>query len=230
MAKFALRALPIAVLILTAPLTWADDLPANTVRIGEYWIFYRVHADDLSGPFTPPGTGLDVKNTQTPYVAYLRRLSSHFSVEIAGGVPPLTKSVGKGPATLGSVPYNGQEISTARWLAPTALLEYSFLDDSSALRPYLGVGVNYTAFYDRDSTAAGNAAAGGPTRIELPSSFGPAATAGVTYQLSHRWNLSASYSVTRVRSRLAAITGDVVRTSQISFNPSALVVAAGYSF
>ncbi|MFI4895617.1 MAG: OmpW family protein [Steroidobacterales bacterium] len=233
MTKFALRALPVALLSLTASLACADPIPDNTVRLGEYWVFYHATASDLSGPFIPPGEDLNVsvKNVQTPYVAYLRQLSTHFTVELAFGVPPLTKTYGKGPATLaGTVPYNGQELSSARWVAPTLLIEYVFFDESYALRPYIGAGVNYTGFIDRNSTPAGDAASGGPTRIELPSSVGPAGTVGLTYRLPHNWSLMASYSVTRVTTHLSAITAGVVRTTDISFGPQAFVAAVGYSF
>jgi outer membrane protein len=231
MAKSTLRFLCIALPMLAASSAWADEgIASNTVAIGAYIIHYDVHASDLSGPFTPAGLGLDVKDTSTLYLAYMRRLSSHFSFELAGGVPPLTKSTGKGPAALGSVPFNGQVISTVRWLAPTALIRYSFFDETHMIRPYLGVGVNYVDFYDRNSTVAGNAGGGGPTRIELSSSLGPAGTVGVNVALPHHWGVLASYSVSRVHSDLHAITGDVVRFSSISFNPSAAVVAISYSF
>ncbi|MFI4868114.1 MAG: OmpW family protein [Steroidobacterales bacterium] len=230
MTKFALRALPLGLLALTASIARADEIPNNTVRVGEYWVFYHVYADNISGPFVPPGLNLTVKNVQTPYLAYLRRLSTHFTVEFAFGVPPLTKTYGKGPATIGSVPYDGQQISSARWFAPSALMEYSFFDDSCKLRPYIGVGLNYVVFYDRNSTAAGNAAAGGPTSISLPNSIGPAATAGLNYQISRNWSVMASYSASRVQTQLTAHTGGVDRTSNISFGPQTFVVAAGFSF
>lgn len=230
MTKFALRALPVALLTLTASLARADQIPNNTVRIGEYWVFYHVSADDISGPYVPPGLNLDVGNVQTPYFAYLRRLSTHFTAELAFGIPPLTKTYGKGPATVGSIPYNGQEISTARWFAPTALIEYVFFDESHKLRPYIGVGVNYTKLYDRDSTAAGNALSGGPTSLSLPVSVGVAGTAGVSYRLPHNWSVMASYSASQVRSRLTADTAGVLRTTEISFGPQTLVIAAGFSF
>jgi hypothetical protein len=99
-----------------------------------------------------------------------------------------------------SVPYDGQVIATARWIAPTLLLEYQFLSENSRWRPYIGAGVNYTTFYDRDSTAAGNAASGGPTKLSLTPSWGPAVTAGV------------------------------IRTTRINFGPQALVLSVGYSF
>jgi outer membrane protein len=231
MIKSVLRALPVAAFLMGASICRADDaIPNNTVRIGEYWVFYHVYADNLSGPFVPTGANLSVKNVQTPYLAYLRRLAPNFAAEVAFGIPPLTKTYGKGPAAFGSVPYNGVEISSARWFAPTAFIEYVFLNESSPLRPYLGVGLNYVNFYDRNSTAAGNAAAGGPTAISLSNSIGPAATVGLHYQLSHNWSVVASYSAARVQTTLSAHTGGVVRTSDITFGPQTLVVAAGFSF
>lgn len=230
MTKFALRALPVALLSLTASLARADDIPNNTVRVGEYWVFYHVYADNVTGPYVPPGLGLNVKNVQTPYLAYLRRLSPNFAVELAFGIPPLTKTYGKGPAMVGSVPYNGQEISSARWLAPSLLMDYVFFDDSYKLRPYIGVGLNYVVLYDRNSTAAGNAVAGGPTSVSLSNSIGPAVNVGLNYQITRNWSVIASYSAARVQSQLDAHTGGVDRTSNISFGPQTFVVAAGFSF
>jgi outer membrane protein len=208
----------------------ADDVPANSARIGLYSVFYHVSADDLSGPYVPPGANIDAKNVETLYLAYVRRLSPHFDVELAVGYPPLQKTVGKGPATLGSVPYDGQVIATARWLAPTLLVEYMFLSENSKLRPYIGAGVNYTTFYDRDSTAQGNAASGGPTRLSLSPSVGAAGTAGLAYNIAGNWNLYASYSVSQVKTKLEADTAGVIRTTHISFGPQALVLSVGYSF
>jgi outer membrane protein len=178
----------------------------------------------------PPGVNLKLKDLFTPYFAYVRRLTGHVSVELAIGAPPVTKTVGKGPAQLGSVPYNGQVISTARWFAPTLLLQYNFLDESSPLRPYIGIGLNYTRFYDRISTPAGNAASGGPTSISLPTSVGPAGTVGLSYRITRHFSVYASYSISQVNTRLTADTAGVLRTAHIEFGPRAAVVAAGYSF
>src|SRR5581483_11710114 len=163
---------------------FAADVPDNTFRVGMYAIFYHVTATDIQGPFIPPGVNLnvDLKDTQTAYFAYIRRLNSFLDLELAFGVPPKTRTIGKGPATVGSVPYNGVEIATAKWLAPSALLEYKFLSEESAFRPYIGVGINYTTFYDRKVTPAGQQGIGGPTRLSLTSSVGPVGTVGLKYQ------------------------------------------------
>jgi len=230
MIKFAVRALPIALLSLAATLAQADDVYGNTVRVGEYWVYYHASADNISGPYVPPGLNVDVHNVETPYLAYLRRLSPHFTVELSFGIPPLTKTYGRGPATVGSVPYNGQYISSARWFAPSLLLEYNLFDETHKIRPYIGVGVNYTMFYSRQSTAAGNAASGGPTSIDLPTSIGPAGTIGVAYHITPRWSAMASFSAARVTTRLTANTAGLIRTSAINFGPETLVAAVGFSF
>ncbi|HEX4051908.1 MAG TPA: OmpW family outer membrane protein [Steroidobacteraceae bacterium] len=224
--------LPLA--LATAPSARADGAdelpPPNTVRVGLYDIMYHVNARDLSGPYVPAGVGLDVQDVQTVYLAYVREFFYHLDLELALGVPPLTKTVGRGPATLGSVPYNGAIISSARWFAPSLVANYVFLSPEHALRPYIGVGINYTSFYDRDSTASGDAASGGPTRLSLSSSVGPVGTVGVTYRIDRRWSLYASYSFSEVQTNLIANTAGVIRTTHVSFGPDALIVAAGFSF
>jgi outer membrane protein len=234
MTKFNLRtrtglaATAVAALLCGTP-ALADDNP-NSARIGLYSVFYHVKADDLSGPFVPPGANIGASNVETAYLAYVRTIIPHWDVELTLGYPPLQKTFGKGPATLGSVPYDGQVIATARWIAPTLLLEYVFLDEGSKLRPYIGAGVNYTTFYDRNSTAAGDAVSGGPTKLSLTPSVGWAATAGVAYHIANNWHMYASYSFSKVSTNLTADTAGVIRTTHIDFAPQALVVSVGYSF
>jgi outer membrane protein len=202
----------------------------NSFRLGSYAVFYHTDATDLKGPFVPAGVNFKAKDLETLYIGYVRTLPANFAVELAFGYPPLSKVEGRGPATVGSVPYNGQTVSSARWLSPTLLLEYNFLPVSSKLRPYIGVGVNYTAFYDRNSNAQGNAATGGPTRLSLTSSVGPAATLGLAWNVSGHWHLYTSYSISRVNTDLTTDTAGVERTAHIKFGPQAWVLSAGYSF
>jgi outer membrane protein len=222
--------LALAVALFSAVAAAEDAVPANTLRVGMYFVKYNASASDLSGPFTPPGINLRVDHVNTPYFAYLRRLSSDWELELAAGVPPTTHTRGVGPAYLGSVPFNGQEVATAKWFSPTVLIEYKFLDEHNKFWPYAGVGVNYTHFYERDSTAAGDAANGGPTRTYLSDSFGPAATAGLSYKFTDHINAIASYSVAQVNSEYNSVTAGISRRTEIHFNPATWVVAVGYSF
>jgi outer membrane protein len=209
--------------------TFADELP-NDVRLGFERVFYHTSADDITGPYVPAGVNLKAENLDTLYIGIVHHFPDNFAVELALGYPPLAKIKGSGPATVGSVPYDGQVISGARWISPTLLFEYNFLPYTAPVRPYLGVGVNYTTFYDRDPTAAGNAASGGPTRISLTSSVGPAVTGGLTFRISDRWQLHASYSWSQVKTHFTGDTDGFERTSHISFAPQVLVISGGFSF
>ncbi len=203
---------------------------SNSVRVGLYAVFYHTAADQVTGPFVPPGLTADVSNVQTLYLAYLRRLSPHFDLELTAGIPPTTDTIARGPATLGSVPWNGQVVGSVKWFAPTLLLEYKFCDESARLRPFVGAGLNFTHFYDRTINAAGNAALGGATSVTLRNSVGPAATIGATYRVWNHWSATASFSASQVQSTLEAKTAGLVRKSDVSFNPQVIVVSVGYSF
>jgi len=227
-------ALPMAaaasVALFCASTALADDAPNNSLRLGSYSVFYHTSADNIAGPYVPPGVNLESENLTTLYVGYIRHVWSRFDAELALGYPPLAKIKGVGPTTVGSVPYNNVEVSSARWIAPTLFIEYRLLSENYAWQPFIGVGVNYTTFYDRTTTAAGNAAFGGPTRLSLSASVGPAATVGVGYHVSGPWHVYASYSIAQVKSDLTANTAGVERTTHISFGPQVLILSLGYSF
>jgi len=209
--------------------TGAGDHP-NLVALGLYQVSFHVHADDIAGPYVPPGLNVRNPSVNTLYLAYMRRLSPHFDVELALGVPPLTRTVAKGPAQVGSVPYNGQTIATARWLAPSLLVKYYLFSPDTLFRPYLGVGVNYTRFYSRQVTAAGDEVSGGPTSLSLPVSVGPVGTVGVSWRALDRVVVNLSGSASWVNSRLTTDTAGILRTSHVEFNPRAIVLAVGYKF
>ena len=69
--------------------------PLNEFRAGLYYVTYHVDATDITGPYVPPGVGIDVNDVTTAYLAYVRTLSTHWALELALGWPPLTETVGQ---------------------------------------------------------------------------------------------------------------------------------------
>jgi outer membrane protein len=69
---------------------------------------------------------------------------------------------------------NGGYAATTKHLPPTLSLNYHF-DTGSKWKPYAGVGINYTKFFD-ESTPLGT--------ISLDDSWGVAVQAGLDYQIS----------------------------------------------
>ncbi|MBO6602925.1 MULTISPECIES: OmpW/AlkL family protein [Paracoccaceae] len=72
------------------------------------------------------------------------------------------------------------DVGTATHLPPTVSLNYHFANDS-AITPFVGAGVNYTAFLDVDAMGA---LAG--QVLDIDNSFGLALQAGIDYAVSDR--------------------------------------------
>ena len=228
--------LTVAIASFAAGMAYADDsVPFNEGwrgGIGGAYIHINSKADDFSGQFTPSGLGLEVHSTSTLFLSLSKRVSDHIDLELLGGMPPTHDVYAKGPA---QVPfptrnYDGVKIGSSKQLAPTFIVNYSFFDKGTAFRPYFGLGLNYTHFYDQKTTAAGDNINGGPTKIQNTDSIGPAGQIGLRYNFPSRWSLNASLTKAIVSSHLTATTGGVDRTTTIYFNPLVSVVSLEYAY
>lgn len=77
---------------------------------------------------------------------------------------------------------NGHDAGSVDHLPPTVSLQYHF-NSEGTVSPYLGAGVNYTLFFSEDP--AGPIAG---TDLELSSSFGLAAHAGLDFRINDKWS------------------------------------------
>ncbi|AUQ25472.1 outer membrane protein OmpW [Dickeya zeae] len=82
------------------------------------------------------------------------------------------------------------QIAEVKHLPPTLMAQYYFGQSTDSLRPYLGVGLNYTTFFDEKFNQTGQDA--GLTDLHLKSSWGVAAQAGLDYNLNKNWLLNMS--------------------------------------
>lgn len=221
MTQFALC----AALTLASFAAWGQQ---NTIKLGVAHLDIRSQADNLSSngpPFlTPQPAGLSVGDATTLLVSYIRKLDDHWDLDLEAGLPPSHDTNGVGTLAPFGV------ISKVKQAGPTLFVNYNFGAPDSKFRPFVGLGINYTHFYDGESTASGNLASGGPTKIELSDSWGPAAQIGASYQLAPNWSLIGSIAMAKVKSDLTATTGSIRRTTTIDFRPVVYTLAVGYSF
>lgn len=205
----------------------------NTFKLGIANVQPHSSTSDFSGPFTPGGISLEVRNKTTPLVSYTREINDQWDVELAIGIPPrhdIVLKVNNPNLPASAQALSGQVGATLRQVAPTLFVNYKFLDKTSTFRPYVGVGINYTQFDKASVTPTGNALNGGPSSISLEDSVGLALQAGVAYRLSDAWSVSASMATARVKSKITTNTLGIQRTADISFRPRVFTVAMGYSF
>lgn len=119
------------------------------------------------------------------------------------------------------------KIAETKHLPPTLVAQYYFGDAQSALRPYVGVGVNYTNFFDNEFT---NDLNGALTDLSMSTSWGLAAQVGLDYQVNKNWLVNASVWYAQISSDVKfKLAGDTV-VIDTDINPWVYMVSVGYTF
>lgn len=183
----------------------------------------RVAPNDSSGPVsTLPGSGVEVEGDTTIELDFTYLFTRNLGVELILGT---SKHTLKGDGTIRAL----GKIGEARTLPPVVSLQYHFAPDAPDFRPYIGIGVNYTRFYDESVTASLEAALG-PTKLDIDSSTGLVGQVGVDIPIGPRWfvNLDAKYVVIETEATLRS--GGVRRTVDIDLNPWFLGFGIGTRF
>lgn len=214
----------------------ADDL-VNTVKIGFAAQRFHTESQELAGEgpaaaFTPPGILVDLRNNNFLAVSYERRLSDRWSVLFQAGIPPLLKIDGGGSvAGVGTV-------GTARLWTPSLLATYAF-DSFAGMRPYVGAGVNYVFFTNKEVRPVYTSAFGGTSStLKLKSSWGPTVKLGLEYPITENWIVDLSYYHYWVKTRNTFTTvtptpaGNVelVRSGDVRADPDIFGLVVGYRF
>ncbi len=119
-------------------------------------------------------------------------------------------------------------IASTHQLPPTLMAQYYFLDNSQQFQPYVGVGVNYTTFFDSQFNHTGRDA--GLSDLSLKDSWGYAAQAGLDYQLTDNWMLNASVWYMDIKTKVHFKAAGEAQSVDTKINPVVFFLGAGYRF
>jgi outer membrane protein len=134
------------------------------------------------------------------------------------------------------VTLGGSKIGDVKHLPPVLTLQYHFIPDGT-IRPYAGIGVNYTRFMDVDLDAGRTPQLGGAGGIPLDverDSFGLSGQIGVDFKVAPNWfiNLDVKYvdidTEVKVKNSSPVLPGAKVTDLQI--DPWLYSVGVGYRF
>jgi len=140
-----------------------------------------------TGPL--PGTGADVKNNTQLGLNLVYMMSDNIGVELLAATPFEHDLEAEG---LSSYNFDTTDLGSTKHLPPTLTANYFFGNANSAIRPYLGVGVNYTTFFSEELTRFARNELGARS-LELSDSWGVAWRGGVDWELNDSWMINASF-------------------------------------
>lgn len=131
---------------------------------------------------------------------------------------------------VGTSALRGVDIGSTKHLPPTLSLQYYPLSDNK-FQPYFGIGLNYTTFFDSNTSATLDGALNGNTDISLDNSFGVAFQVGADWKLNENWYLNAVVWKIDIETT-ADISVDGVKAASVdvSIDPVVFMLGVGYAF
>jgi outer membrane protein len=119
-------------------------------------------------------------------------------------------------------------LADTKQLPPTLSALYYF-NTGSAFKPYVGVGINYTVFFDNSFT--GTYSDAGFSDLELDNSFGYAVQIGADYEIDKNWSVNVSARYIDISTDASfAVGGDNIGSASVDVNPIVYSVMLGYKF
>ena len=137
------------------------------------------------------GTGVDVDSNAVPELDVTYMLHKHWGIEAIAGITKHNVDFETAAPVAGLT--DGFKLFDSWVLPPTVTLQYHFLPDNN-IRPYIGAGINYTAFLGNDASDQLEALVG-PVDVDMDNSWGFAVQAGVDIDFNDKWffNMDVKY-------------------------------------
>lgn len=189
--------------------------PAHAVQAGDWLIRGGVGhvAPTGESDSDPVGLGGKVEADSATNLAinFTYMLTDNMGVELLGALP-----------FKHDITYTGlDKVGETKQLPPTLILLYNFAP-KSGVRPYAGIGLNYTTFFSEETTGA---LAG--TSLKLDDSFGLAVEAGVDVDINKDWFFNASLWRMDIDTEADS---SLLGKFDVSIDPWALFVGVGTRF
>lgn len=133
---------------------------------------------------------------------------------------------------------DGLDVGSTKHLPPTLVAQYHFDIGNSNIDPFVGVGLNYTKFFDASASDTLKATlrslnvttANDDVDLELDDSVGLALQAGVNYKISDNWG--AHFAVSKIDIDTEAnvtVNGNSIQKVDVQIDPMVVMVGVRFS-
>jgi len=161
-----------------------------------------------------PISGLKISNAVVPEVDITYFFTKNIAVEAICCLAP--HSI-KASGALAGIVGAQNKVGETLLFPPTVMLQYHFTN-FGAFKPYIGVGVNWTHYFDND---AGNGYSG----LKIDDSFGVAAQIGFDYMINRNWGVNFDVKRILMRPDASVRFAGIPVTAKVHIDP--WIVGAG---
>ncbi len=199
------KLLPLAIILGAA----AYHTQSNAYEAGDFIL--RAGLASVQPDEDPYGTlgdlGASVDDAEALGITFSYMFTEHIALGLLASTP-FTHDISAG----------GNKIAETSLLPPTVHLEYFPLENGSKWQPFAGIGVNYTMFFEEESSLGS---------LELDDSFGLSLEAGIDYQINDKWIANATVWNIDIETD-ADLNGSSI--GGIELDPWVYMVSIGYVF
>ncbi|MGK0442555.1 MAG: outer membrane protein [Pseudohongiellaceae bacterium] len=172
-------------------------------------------------------TGLGVDSSTQLGLTFSYVLDKNWAIELLAATPFEHTATATGELA-------GLNIAEVKQLPPTLSAIYYF-DSTNPFKPYVGAGINYTVFFDEDTTSEANAVFAGlgltSSNVELDDSWGLSLQVGADYEIDKNWLLNASVRWIDIDTEATIkFDGANTITGDVEIDPYVYTLSVGYKF
>ncbi len=153
-----------------------------------------------------------VESNAQAFVNFSYMLKSNIAIEVLAATPFTHDIVGSGVLAASG------KLGETQQLPPTVSVQYHFKPTAN-IRPYVGAGINYTAFFSEKATNV-------ITELKLDDSFGLAVQAGVDIDINKDWFFNADVRYINIETTAVTDAGDI----DVEINPTVISLGVGTRF
>ena len=167
-----------------------------------------------------PGTGAGIDNDEQLGLTLTYMFTPQWGVGVLAATPFEHNIKAKGV---------GVDAGSIKHLPPTVTLQYFPLGATSRWQPYVGLGINYTLFFDEkvDGQLKGMF---GPGDLHMDNSWGWAGQAGLDYQIDDHWQVNAAVWYLDISTDATFKFADNRITTGVDVDPWVYMLGVGYRF
>ncbi|MGB3455470.1 MAG: OmpW family outer membrane protein [Litorimonas sp.] len=209
----------LAVMAGAAAMTLLPVADAFASSVDDPWLIRLrglVVAPEEGGTTVPLGGDVDIDTSVVPELDISYFFTENFAVEAILAVTPHDVAVNN--SSIGDV-----DLGDVWLLPPTVLAQYHF-NPRGSVRPYVGVGVNYTAFFNEDEGPVADS-------IEYSDEFGWALQGGIDVPIGDGdWFANVDVKKLFLSTDVRVDAGGLIVVSDVDIDPWIVGVGVGRRF